>query len=593
MAAHPPLLLASAPSAHPSIPGLVVARIDAESTAFQEAAREVRCAFAARDEASAAAAASSNGNNKRVKRSGRAEARDDMAELGVSFAYAERKMYRLIGDDEGRFGAVQALIRLATAQARESEDSPLAGLPARDDGLLNVIIRRYRPGVGKGLRWHIDRPFFEEGVFGLVLAGDGGGDSLCFQPPQGKQQKQRVQEPEQGVGDRGGTVGVGATVQATEATEAAEGGDDKEEGFLGASSASASASSTVPPAGEPAAGGPAETDRVNTAENLPTSPVSLEEVPGMMFTQTGDSRYKWRHGMDSACQSLRLSVTWRWFREDAMQYLVGYPGNTTEPSSCSSSPSASSSSSSSASSSFSSSYGETKACDDHHASMPSMRGGMPDVPDDATIARARQEKKDKKRQRKEARIKSNAEAAEAEAAVEAATAEPAVGAAAAEEAAAEEATAEAATAEAGVVADVVADAVAGVVAGAEGMAVEVDAVDPQYLQVCPDCDTTLCEDTYIMCYASEAQWANHDDTTFCSDCYWENGHYKDDRWEDNVDEVTEGVANRGIDPREVFLLRAPEPPRKPTKAAKPAAANVYADVGKEGGEREGMEGGAP
>ena len=153
---------------------------------------------------------------------------------------------------------------------------------------------------------------------------------------------------------------------------------------------------------------------------------------------------------------------------------------------------------------------------------------------------------------------------------------------------------------------VVAEAVAG---GAEGGAIEVavvvavdnnaddiddnGSVESQYLQVCPDCDTTLCIDTYIMSYASEAQWANHDDTTFCSDCYWENGHYKDDRWEDNVDEVTEGVANRGIDPREVFLLRAPEPPRKPTKAAKPAAANVYADVGKEGGEREGMEGGAP
>jgi hypothetical protein len=80
--------------------------------------------------------------------------------------------------------------------------------------------------------------------------------------------------------------------------------------------------------------------------------------------------------------------------------------------------------------------------------------------------------------------------------------------------------------------------------------------DPQYLQVCPDCGMTLCEDTYIMCYASEAQWANHDDTTFCSCCYWKNEHYKDDRWEDNMDEVTQGVAERGIDPAEVFLLRA-------------------------------------
>jgi hypothetical protein len=80
--------------------------------------------------------------------------------------------------------------------------------------------------------------------------------------------------------------------------------------------------------------------------------------------------------------------------------------------------------------------------------------------------------------------------------------------------------------------------------------------DPQYLQVCPDCGMTLCEDTYIMCYASEAQWANHDDTTFCSCCYWKNEHYKDDRWEDNMDEVTQGVAERGIDPAEAFLLRA-------------------------------------
>ena len=37
------------------------------------------------------------------------------------------------------------------------------------------------------------------------------------------------------------------------------------------------------------------------------------------------------------------------------------------------------------------------------------------------------------------------------------------------------------------------------------------------------------------------QWANHDDSTFCTECYWDNGHYKDDRWEDNVDEVKEGV----------------------------------------------------
>ena len=120
-----------------------------------------------------------------------------------------------------------------------------------------------------------------------------------------------------------------------------------------------------------------------------------------------------------------------------------------------------------------------------------------------------------------------------------------------------------------------------------------DSVESQYLQTCPDCDTTLCEYTSIMSYASEAQWANHDDTTFCSNCYWENGHYKDDRWKDNVYEVTEGVADRGIDPAEVFLLRAPEPLRKPTKAAKPAAANVYADEGKEGGDREGVERGVP
>jgi len=198
---------------------------------------------------------------------------------------------------------------------------------------------------------------------------------------------------------------------------------------------------------------------------------------------------------------------------------------------------------------------------------------LPDVPDDATIARARQEKKDKKRQRKETRILANAEAAAVEAAV---------GAAAAEAAAAEAVTAEAVV------------EVAGVVAGAEGMAVEVDAVDPQYLQVCPDCDTRLCEDTYIMCYASEAQWENHDDTTFCSDCYWENGHYKDDRWEDNVEEVTEGVADRGIDPSEVFLLRAPETPRKPTKAAKPpismAATTAQAEEATGGGSLMEVEG---
>lgn len=72
----------------------------------------------------------------------------------------------------------------------------------------------------------------------------------------------------------------------------------------------------------------------------------------------------------------------------------------------------------------------------------------------------------------------------------------------------------------------------------------------EYQQICPDCGTRLCEDTLIMIYAGE----DEEETTFCDNCYWLNNHYKDDRWEDNVGEVSEYVKSRGLDATEVFLL---------------------------------------
>lgn len=106
-------------------------------------------------------------------------------------------------------------------------------------------------------------------------------------------------------------------------------------------------------------------------------------------------------------------------------------------------------------------------------------------------------------------------------------------------------------------------------ADAEGVSEDSD--DSQYRQICPGCGTTLCENTYIMTYASEAQWATGDDTTFCYDCYWENEHYRDDHFRDNLEEVAEGVEERGIDPAQVFLLRPPEASTSaPMPAPKPA-----------------------
>jgi hypothetical protein len=70
----------------------------------------------------------------------------------------------------------------------------------------------------------------------------------------------------------------------------------------------------------------------------------------------------------------------------------------------------------------------------------------------------------------------------------------------------------------------------------------------EYQQICPDCSTRLCEGTLI--YARE----DEEETAFCDGCYWLNNHYKDDRWEDDVGEVSEYVKSRGVDATEVFLL---------------------------------------
>jgi len=42
----------------------------------------------------------------------------------------------------------------------------------------------------------------------------------------------------------------------------------------------------------------------------------LEEQPGLCFRTQGPSRYEWIHGVDELSHGERISITWRWIRQD-------------------------------------------------------------------------------------------------------------------------------------------------------------------------------------------------------------------------------------------------------------------------------------
>lgn len=63
--------------------------------------------------------------------------------------------------------------------------------------------------------------------------------------------------------------------------------------------------------------------RVGSKRRAP-EPYCLQERPGLVFLLTGESRYEWTHGVDEHSagpeEEVRMSVTLRWFRKDALQW---------------------------------------------------------------------------------------------------------------------------------------------------------------------------------------------------------------------------------------------------------------------------------
>ena len=61
-----------------------------------------------------------------------------------------------------------------------------------------------------------------------------------------------------------------------------------------------------------------------------------------------------------------------------------------------------------------------------------------------------------------------------------------------------------------------------------------DEEDEQYKKMCDnDCGIMLTENTPIMCHTAK----NGTDSTFCNDCYYDDGYYLTDKNEDNEDEI--------------------------------------------------------
>lgn len=49
----------------------------------------------------------------------------------------------------------------------------------------------------------------------------------------------------------------------------------------------------------------------------------VPEVPGVCFRQRGPARYKWLHGLEPITRGERISVTWRWFTDEALEATKG------------------------------------------------------------------------------------------------------------------------------------------------------------------------------------------------------------------------------------------------------------------------------
>lgn len=49
----------------------------------------------------------------------------------------------------------------------------------------------------------------------------------------------------------------------------------------------------------------------------------VPEVPGVCFRQRGSARYEWLHGLEPITRGERISVTWRWFTDEALETSEG------------------------------------------------------------------------------------------------------------------------------------------------------------------------------------------------------------------------------------------------------------------------------
>lgn len=74
---------------------------------------------------------------------------------------------------------------------------------------------------------------------------------------------------------------------------------------------------------KPRAGGSDDVDSADGADGLDGVTYTLREVPGLAFVLAGPARYVWAHGVPPASDDTmeRISITWRWFREDFVHWI--------------------------------------------------------------------------------------------------------------------------------------------------------------------------------------------------------------------------------------------------------------------------------
>jgi hypothetical protein len=71
----------------------------------------------------------------------------------------------------------------------------------------------------------------------------------------------------------------------------------------------------------------------------------------------------------------------------------------------------------------------------------------------------------------------------------------------------------------------------------EKATIETDSEDEQYEQECAECECILDIDCPIMCHYDE----DGENTTLCSNCYWDYEYYKTDKNEDNEEEIKDFI----------------------------------------------------